>query len=998
VKHRKTIIAAASITALVGLYALLGFYWVPRFIQSRVVEIFGRDYDRQAELGAVRFNPFTFELEARSFSVPDDDGGRLLGFERLYVDFELASAVNRAWTFAAIDLEGPYVRVVQRAGGGINLADLAPPPRDDEPGGEPAGIPALRIGRLGIASGRIDVEDRTRPEPFTTTLAPVSFTLEDFRTAGDGNRFAFEAGSDRAGRLVLEGGFGVAPLTSTGTLSLTGLTAGTISDYLGELLPLEILGGQVDLSFNYDFRLAGDPFTLTIDMPLLTVRELETVARGHEVPWRVAAIELRESTVDVAARNVRMGQVELRDVSAPMWLDAQEFSLPGVVPRIAEQEAPPAGQTDGAAPTGSRDGAWRVAISEIAVLDARIDFDDRQAKPVAALGVVVPELRIGGFALPAAGPLSVAARVESDSGGEFSAAGELLLDPLQASLDVEVDALDLAPAQAYLVRHSGVDLKSGELSASLRVEYERTEGSSTRISGDATIADLRTRDRARKEDLLTWKRLDLRGLRYADRPAGLKIGQITATGPFLRLILGADGVTNIQHAIDPEGAARKVAELAAEREARQQEEKSAGGRKKRTSQEATGTPAVAAQAAAGSPGLPIDIGVVKIVDGSTKFTDRTLEPNFEIAVEALAGTVEGLTSATDGRAKVGLAGQVDRYAPARIDGEINPLAAQAFIDIAASFRNIELTTFDPYSGKFAGYHIEKGKLSIETRYKVENRQLDAEHKFIVNQLELGDKVDSPDAVSLPLKLAVALLKDSNGVIDLDLPISGSLDDPQFKLGPIIWKAFLGLITKIVTAPFALLGSLVGGGEELSYVDFAPGAVAPGESEQGKLDSLRKALAERPALSLDIPSPVVPDADRRALAEARWAAAVSAAGQPEDAPDATWRTDRQEYLRRLRTMYRESTGSKPDIPDPPKPAEGEPPVDLLEHAIAFLEPGLKSAVSVPDEEVAALGTARAEAVRDALLGDGGVDPARVFIITGEAAELADGAVRMKLSLK
>ncbi len=992
--QRKILISAAILACLVGLYAVLGFYWLPRFVHGQVLDTFATRYGREAELASVRFNPFTFEFEARGLSVPDRDGERLVGFDRLYLDFELSSALHRAWTFDAIAVEAPYVRVLQRPDGSLNLADLAASePGTEEPpaGQDEAPMPSIRIGHLDVSAGRIDIEDRARDEPFATTLAPVSFRLDEFRTAGTGNHFAFEAGSDRAGRLALEGSFGVSPLASTGTLTLAGLQAETLSDYLGSLLPLEIRRGGIDLGFSYDFRLEGQPLHFTLDMPLLVVRDLETVGRGHEESWLVPVIEVRDTRMELAARSVRIGEIEIRDAVTPIRLDDAGVQLPGVMPAVlspADQDPASAEQT-----VDTESGPeWRVEIPDIAFLGTHVEFEDHSGDPIARLDLKLPEVRVRGLAWPAQGPLEVAARLEPASGGAVSAAGSLAIDPLSAKVDVEIDGLVLKPVQAWLSRGTGMNLASGSLQGRLRIGYE---GDAARVAGDLAVLDLSTQDVGLEEDFVTWKRLDIRGLDYASRPARLQIREILANGPYVRLILGADGITNIETVLDPEGAARKAARLAAERESAGRDDKDPG------TGQAADPAGDATSSRAGSdaePAFPVKIGVVRIARGHTNFTDYTLKPRFEISIEQLEGQIEGLTSAADSRATVQLEGQVDRYAPARIDGAINPLAAEAFVDLAASFRNIELTTFDPYSGKFAGYHIDKGKLTIETRYRVENRELDANHKFIVNQLELGEKVDSPDAVSLPLKLAVALLKDRNGVIDLDLPVTGSLDDPQFKLGPIIWKAFVSLIGKIVTAPFALLGNLFGGGEDLSYIDFAPGSDGLSDSARAKLETLKKALAERPGLKLDVPAPVVPDADRDALAALAWDRAVSEAGQPAGTADESWRTNREEYLGRLRAMYRANTGAAPGIPTPPKPAEGQAPTDAVEYAIGALEPELRAAIDIPDEAVADLGEARAKTVRDAVLEDGLVDPVRVFIITGEPAALTDGSVRMQLSLK
>jgi hypothetical protein len=407
--------------------------------------------------------------------------------------------------------------------------------------------------------------------------------------------------------------------------------------------------------------------------------------------------------------------------------------------------------------------------------------------------------------------------------------------------------------------------------------------------------------------------------------------------------------------------------------------------------------------------MPVSIGRVQILDGSANYADFWIQPNFAVGIQSLNGGINGLSSDPRSRAKVQLDGKVDRYAPVHIGGEVNLLAATVYSDIKMSFKGLELTTMTPYSGRFAGYKIDKGKLSVDLSYKVEQRKLVADQRFVIDQLQLGDRVDSPDAVKLPLKLAVALLKDRNGVIDVPLPISGSLDDPQFKLGPIIWQAVVNLLVKVATAPFALLGHLFGGGEEMNFIDFPAGSAQIDDAARQKLTGLTKALQERPQLQVDLPIVFSQQLDRPVLAAQVLRQKLLARERSEHPPkkqedaaarDAALSTPLEHY-RLLLAEYEAELGKSAQLPplalaiQTAKNKKEAPPV---ESAIPELEAALIAHIEVPDVALQELGKKRTEAIQDALLAEGGIDGSRVFVINGPPKSEAGDKVRVEMSLK
>ncbi len=342
-------------------------------------------------------------------------------------------------------------------------------------------------------------------------------------------------------------------------------------------------------------------------------------------------------------------------------------------------------------------------------------------------------------------------------------------------------------------------------------------------------------------------------------PLSLSVRELTMREPYARLIIAADGSTNVSDALATPGTARGAASPAAAVNA---VPPAAVARSPKPVN--AGKPHPAAPPAGAPAALPLEIATLRIIDGSMNYADYTLNPHFATGIVGLHGSIRGLSGRADARARVELDGEVDRYAPVSIRGQVNYFAANSYTDLAVTFHNIELTTFSPYSGKFAGYRIDRGKLSLDTSYHIVDRRLDARHHLVIDQLELGERVDSAQAVSLPVKLAVSLLKDRDGVIDLDLPVTGSIDDPSFALGKILWKVFVNLLEKAVAEPFALLGKLAGGGEQLDFIDFAPGSAELDAANVARLAKLRDALAARPALRLDVPL-VATAVDAQALA-------------------------------------------------------------------------------------------------------------------------------------
>lgn len=631
---------------------------------------------------------------------------------------------------------------------------------------------------------------------------------------------------------------------------------------------------------------------------------------------------------------------------------------------LAPYVLPPGVQLEDGTLDLSADYAFRFApdASEIGITAGRVALTDvktrRGAAALTPLNLVLTPI-VFRWQQDATQPGSVAQVVldlAPNGAGRVAVQGRLGLEPLAADLRVNLSDVALAPYQTFIEPYARARLERGTLGVAGALTVRAGEPLDLRFDGGVSVADFAAVDAKDAQSFVRWRRLELDKLSYGSHPARLSIGAIVADAPYLRFSIGPDGVTNFQHILAVESPPAPDARPAA----------------------ATG------------PGLRTDIGTIAVRDGSLNFADRSLRPNFATGIQQLSGTVKGLSSDPRARAKVALRGKVDRYAPASIAGEINPLAAQAYTDLALKFENIELTTFTPYSGKFAGFRIDKGKLTLDLHYRLKDRALQGDNRMVLNQLTLGERVESPDALELPIRLAIAILQDSRGVIDIDLPVRGNIDDPKFSYGALIGKAIANLILKAITAPFTLLAAAFGGGEELGYLPFAPGSTELGAAERDKLDKLLRALADRPRLQLEVRGGAALEGDRRALAAAKLERQIRGEGVPVtgDAP-LTW-TER----RRLYALYRKTFNE-----DAPAVDERLPRSERQAREIAAARERLIEAMPVTDDDLRELARARAAAIVDYLTTQSAGIQARVFLtdVDPAAPTTAEG-VRAELRLR
>jgi outer membrane protein OmpA-like peptidoglycan-associated protein len=419
---------------------------------------------------------------------------------------------------------------------------------------------------------------------------------------------------------------------------------------------------------------------------------------------------------------------------------------------------------------------------------------------------------------------------------------------VSADLSLKVAQNPVKPMQPYVDAVAPVELASGTTNLEGRIQYQALgkDGPKIRFQGWAGVENLKTVDRRNSEVLYSLNSLAMKGLALDLDPNKLRVSEVFLNQPDFKVVILPDGKINVVTILSMKDDSTKEAET---------------GKKVETLLDKV-VKYIALQI---EGPVPITVDTIRIEEGVADFSDLFIKPNFAADIRNLRGRVKGLSSKPRTRADVLLEGEVNKYSPVKISGQINPLTKEKYADLALSFKNFDLSSTSPYAGKFTGYRIEKGKLSLNLKYKVSGDDFSGENEIVVEQLTLGERVESPDATKLPVGLAVALLKDSNGNIELDVPVEGDLNDPHFDYGKVVSDAMSKIITNIVSSPFAALGSLVGGSaDELSYIEFEFGSATLRPKQIEKLDKLAKALQERPGLRLEITGRADNENDRSVL--------------------------------------------------------------------------------------------------------------------------------------
>lgn len=838
-----------TLLAVFVLYSLLGFFILPGVALRIANQQLANYATVPARLERLELNPYTLEVTLWGLNI-GTPGQEQAGFEKLYADLQIDSLWSRALHLQNVELIKPRTEILFGKDGKLNLAQLFKLPASEPTTQEPAGNPfPLRIDQIKLADGYLHFQDLRPGEPIDFLYDALNFELKNLSTLPEDNAdMTLVAAGPDGGRIDWVGRISLVPITSEGTLKITDGKMKLWWPYVRDALPLALKDGVLNFSTAYKLNLAKET-ELQLTGASASVAPFALDAPDGRPLLRLQRLEVSETNIDVTKQLVTVGKVRSQKLEtwaareADGQLDWQKLfasqpAKPSATqkPAVDEKAVNPARTEKVAnAPAGK---PWQVTLRDVQLRDYQVHLTDRVPAEPAALDVGPLNLDIQNFDSLNTRPFSL--KLDSGIGkqGRITAAGDVNLAPVSAQLKVTTKDIDLRVAQAYITPFIRLELRSGMLDGDLAVNLQGTEPLALTVTGKARVNQLHTLDTLKQRDFLRWQQLEVDGLDYRHGQS-LAIAQVNLDQPYARFMINDDRTTNVDDLLVPQPAEQKASSKAA------------------------------APAGKDKP-LAIRVGAVNIKNGSANFADFTLTPNFATAVQQLNGRIGTIDNGKSTPAPVDIEGKVDRYAPVTIKGSVNPFDPMASLDIATSFKRVELTTLTPYSGKFAGFRIRKGRLNLDLHYLITEGKLKAQNKVLVEQLQLGEKVDSPDAVDLPIRLAVALLKDSQGRISIELPVEGDLNNPQFSVMPIVWQTLRNLVVRAAAAPFKMLGGLVAGGgsQDLGTVSFAPGSSELGPDTQRALDKLSAALKERPALRLEIEGTSAAGSDGPLIAQQR----------------------------------------------------------------------------------------------------------------------------------
>jgi hypothetical protein len=917
-------------------------------------------------------------VDLADLAVTDKQDAPLFAAKSLHVNAGNLEPLRNAYRLDEVRLTQPDVKLSRDKSGAFNFqklsastpaslpaASAAPAPASDAKPADTAAQPLdLAIKHLAIDQGHIVFDDRLMAQPATLGLTNLGVTLDDFSTLGKPlARYTLKTAFDHGGGLDASGSFTLPGKNADAKLVLSDLPLAPLQPYVANAVAARITDGSLGANLPLQVDWSKPEPSIQVGAGDVTLKSLKLVPQSNNTaPIALGSAEAKIRKIDVAARTAALDSVVLNGLS----IDAKRLK-DGSIDLAAlagpHETAPQASATRKVEKANEAGPAWRYQIAQVSLNDSSADFTDESTPRPVKLHIAPLQLGVKQVSDDLTKPLAIDGKLTMNGKGALAVAGTLTAKPLSLALHVDASELDASAFEPYFGSNLNATVSSALLSANGDASFSG-EGRALKAGykGDVSLSNVRLIDRANSDQLAGWKLLGLTKLnaRYDERGADVEAARVTFANFYGRVLLDAQGKLNLTDIVAKDKGAATTQAVAA-----------------------TPASAPAASAPVASPVAPktasssanLRFGQLVLQNGRVTYTDNFIKPNFTANLVSITGTIGAFGTHSTTPAPVDVAAKLSANGPVSIKGVVNPLIAKPSLDLTASAHDVELPNISPYSTKYAGYPITKGKLNVDLHYMLADEKLSANNHLFIDQLTFGDHVDNATATKLPVRLAVSLLKNSKGEIDVNIPISGSLSNPEFSIGALVWTAILHLVERAVTAPFSLIANAFGGKnpEELGYVEFDPGSATLSDAAKEKLDTIAKALADKPSITLEISARVDPALDEPGLRTAyvdRQVRLSKMQDASEDNPNinpSSIPISADEYSKFLTKAYKNADFKKPrnligmtkSVPDADMKAA------LAEHA------------PVDEGALGALAQRRASVVKQYF--EGKIDSKRIFIV-------------------
>ncbi len=779
---------------LVTGYLLFGFFYAPKLINKHLKLQLQEQLGMQAELSAVKFNPMTFTTELSDLTLTDSQQQTWFQSQSTGINFDPFNLIWGEWKFSDLNLKQPNITLLTNQAGQVIVPAL---PEFPESTNSDQNI-NLSVDNIQLTQGRMNLQAGNIKKDFALNIKSIEISHDKISLADEDTFFDIKITTEHDESIELSGHYNHIQQLIKSQITLSDWQSTTLNQVLPDDLMINNQSGTLQANGHIEWPLTNKPiinFERVKIVNLVSQWQQSVKLTDFTAVLSDVLIDTENQQIDVTSFSSDQAQWQLNWPLTIGPVEDQQLSSEVVADETKPTEKP-----------------WEVNVQSIDITQWPIEITDQTIDAI--LPLTIKTLNIDDMN-NVTQPIQLSSQIQLDQQGLINFSSEQVLEPFKLSGDLSISALNLTTVSPWITNHSGLVFTQGHINTDQNITIENNAFT---LYGGLTVVDSIIQN-TKGQDIADFGMLDIAATQINSADKTITVDQISIDRANGNILIDGEKNINIQNL-------KSAAE--------NQEDESVNSKD------------------IDDKAWLIKVGAINIKDTSTALIDQSVKPEVKTSISELNGHIKGLSSETLSKADVDINGKFNQFSPLSIQGQINPLSSDAYTDLKITVEDLDLLAFSPYAASYVAFPINGGKLNIELEYSLNQHELIGKNNLLFKQFKLGDKSPSPDAIDLPLKLAVTLLSDMNGEMKINLPVSGNLTDPEFSYGGLVGKAIFKLITSIVASPFKILGALIPNPDpNLSDIHFSSGSAELLPSEQNKLNQIAEILAKKPALNLQL---------------------------------------------------------------------------------------------------------------------------------------------------